>query len=471
MIKLDYIDSSRRGRLVCEESIFEMVRNHFSEANPTASFANKKLKMQGSRKRIPERDYAVHKNGSFDFGLYNEIRKYLIANNFNDVVMSESFKAQLKCGFPFYVFHNELLLTLRDYQEDCVSSCLKVGRGTILVGTGGGKSLIQASLLENWKRHRGSLNALLIVPGIGLVSQLLKDFEDYGVKFTYSGWTGDMPKQNTEVVIVNTELLCSQFAEFPELLDVDLVLGDECHKIKKSNQITKLINKIRTPNKFGFTGTLPLENIEKWKVLGTFGPVVYKKKADELREEDYLTDVRVLSLKINHPRQVKGYKKEIEDMVSNNDRHNVIKKMTNGMKKNVLILVNRIEHGLNLLETLDFDNRKVFFIHGEVPVEERARIIDIMENNDDVITIAMSSIFSTGINIKNLHYIIFAAGSKSFTRVVQSIGRGLRLHASKSLLYVFDIYDNYEFSIKHHDERLRYYEMEGIKNTEKEITL
>jgi superfamily II DNA or RNA helicase len=110
-------------------------------------------------------------------------------------------------------------------------------------------------------------------------------------------------------------------------------------------------------------------------------------------------------------------------------------------------------------------------VHGDVPVEERERIKEIMENNNDVVTIAMSSIFSTGINIKNLHYIIFAAGGKSFIRIVQSIGRGLRLHEEKLRLVIFDLYDNFKFSTEHVEERKKFYDEEQINWKETSITI
>jgi len=311
----------------------------------------------------------------------------------------------------------------------------------------------------------------LIVPGTALVSQLLQDFEDYQVSFTYSGWTGSMDKQDTEVVIVNTELLCSQFGNFKDLVNVDLVLRDECHGTRTENVVTKIINKIKTPNKFGFTGTLPKEKIDRWKIIGTFGEVIYEKNSKELRDEKYLTNVQVVMLKLNHPFTVRGYKRELEIIQSDEDRHLAIKKLVKKMNKNVLILVNRIEHGDHLSEILQYDERETFFVHGGVSVEERADIIQKMENQDNIICNAISAIFSTGINIKNLHYIVFAAGGKSFIRTVQSIGRGLRLHESKEKLVIFDIYDNFKFSMAHADERKKFYDEEQIPWREVTIDL
>ena len=141
------------------------------------------------------------------------------------------------------------------------------------------------------------------------------------------------------------------------------------------------------------------------------------------------------------------------------------------MDKNVLILVNRLEHGDHLWETLQFKNKETVFVHGGMRVEEREQIKQKMETNDNIVCIAMSSIFSTGINIKNLHYIIFASGGKSFIRIVQSIGRGLRLHESKEKLVIFDLYDNFKFSMQHVEERKSFYDEEQIPWKENEVNL
>jgi superfamily II DNA or RNA helicase len=471
MITFDYNKSYRKGKLICDESMLTFIRNHFSEKDPNASFAQMKLRLKGVNRNIPDRSYAIQSSGMFDFGLYNEILKFLMTESISDIHYTDEFKQEMHCGIKNFTVWDELAHKLRDYQTDCLWSCISVGRGTVVSATGSGKSLIQASLIENWKRLRGSVKCLIVVPGTGLVTQLLNDFKDYQVTFSYSGWTGNMERQDTEVVIVNTELLCSQFGNFKDLVDVDLVLRDECHGNRFSNEITKIISKIKTPNKFGFTGTLPKEKIHWWKIIGTFGPIIFEKNSKELRDEKFLSDVIIRILKLNHKYKVRGYKKELQIIQSDDDRHEVIRKLVSKMDKNVLILVNRLEHGDNLHSHLQFKNKQTYFVHGDVPVEERERIKEIMENNNDVVTIAMSSIFSTGINIKNLHYIIFAAGGKSFIRIVQSIGRGLRLHEEKLRLVIFDLYDNFKFSTEHVEERKKFYDEEQINWKETSITI
>lgn len=480
MILFDYNDKTRKGKLVCDNDILTFIRNHFSVINKSASFANKKLKMQGKKPTIPDRQYCIQLTGNFDFGIYNEIRKFLISESITEISFSDSFKKNLVVGFGSETPIDTLKYPLRDYQKETVGKCLKFGRGTVVLATGGGKSLVQAALLENIKTLKGSLRCLLIVPGTGLVHQLLKDFKEYEVSFTFSGWTGEMdtkgnktfPLQGTEVVIVNTENLCSQFGNYTSLVDVDYLLADECHKNKFGNEMSKIISKIKTPNKFGFTGTLPKDQMDIWKILGTFGPSIFEKNSKELRDEKYLVNTDVKIIKVIHPKIFKfGYKREVEYLENCHERNELIGNIANKLKKNVLILVNHLEYGRELRKYCDIHNKECYFISGEVPVGDRQKIIDFMECKDNIIVIAMSSIFSTGINVKNLHYVMFTFGGKSFIRVIQSIGRGLRLHESKDKLVIFDIYDNMKYSMAHSEERKIFYEEEQHTWTETEIKI
>jgi superfamily II DNA or RNA helicase len=305
------------------------------------------------------------------------------------------------------------------------------------------------------------------------VNQLQGDFEDYGVTFTYSGWTGGTEPQDTQVVICNSENLLSQFTNNPWILSVNLLITDECHKVASENQISKIINKIHTPNKFGFTGTLSDKPIDQWKTIGTFGSVIYEKKSKELRDEGYISDVEITALQLNHPKTIKfKYKDELEYLYKHEKRNQIIAKLADSISGNVLIMVNHLDHGDSLLSLMSSrSDKRVFFVKGEMEVEKRKEIIDMMEKNDNIICIAMASIFSTGINIKNLPNIIFAGLGKSFIRVVQSIGRGLRLHDNKSKLRIIDVSDNLKYSMSHALHRQEIYDQEQILWKIKEVSL
>ena len=137
--------------------------------------------------------------------------------------------------------------------------------------------------------------------------------------------------------------------------------------------------------------------------------------------------------------------------------------MCSKFNNNSLILVNHLAHGDALYDKLlECTDKQVFFVKGEVEVETRDEIKKIMETNNNVICIAMSSIFSTGINIKNIHMIMFASGGKSFIRTIQSIGRGLRLNENKNKLVIIDLADHLKYGERHSFKRKEIYGQEKI---------
>lgn len=253
------------------------------------------------------------------------------------------------------------------------------------------------------------------------------------------------------------------------------ILISNCHKITSGNKISKIVQKIKTHNKYGFTGTLPESQLDKWSIIGKLGPVVYEKSSYELRLEDHLTNVTVKILELNYTQRINyvtqnRYREELDFVYENADRNNFLTKLCSKLPNNILLLVNHIKHGEALLEYLEkVEDKQVYFIRGEVAVEERERIKQIMEKHDNVVCIAISAIFSTGINIKNLHNIIFAAGGKSFIRTVQSIGRGLRKHETKDKLVIMDVCDNLPYGKRHCEKRKTIYDKEKIMYKEVQV--
>ena len=159
-----------------------------------------------------------------------------------------------------------------------------------------------------------------------------------------------------------------------------------------------------------------------------------------------------------------AYEEELEFLQNNKFRNSIISKLVNKVDKNILIMIDRIAHGEILLKVLTETTKKqVFFIQGSVEVEDREKVIQLMESNDDIVCIAISNIFSTGINIKNLHYIIFASIGKAKIKIIQSIGRSLRLNANKLMAYIFDIADILRYGNSHYNDRIELYKNEKIE--------
>ena len=476
MILIDF--DAKKGKAILSGDFFQEIREYFSAENEAAKFNRSFF--------VPKRIYCIAQNGYFDIGLVQEIINFL--DNKGRTYKIEYTDAALKELNPKLEksLIKRLNLDLRDYQEDAVNKCLKVGRGVVLLGTGAGKTLTIATLIDNFYLYSKNLNnfkALIIVPDLGLVNQTYNDFSEYNVSFSVTRWTGKLqPDLDANVIIANIDIIRNKFDENLWIKSVDVLILDEAHKFNKGNKCSKVLEKIKTPNKFGFTGTLPADNIDKWNVIGKIGPVLIEKSSYELREEKFLTNVSIKIFNLEYktkPIKVKNsvdttenYRNELQFLSFNSFRNKVIEKTCSNFNNNTLVLINNIDHGQHLFDLLSsaLPHKQVYFIRGEVDVEERDRVKKIMENNNNVICIAISAIFSTGVNIKNLHMIIFAAGGKSFIRTVQSIGRGLRLSDNKDKLVIIDIADKLDYGSEHSSKRKEIYNNEKIEFNEYLIT-
>ena len=474
MLTFDYNTSNRKIQLrTDDQDLFDQIREHFSVENEGARFARYRGRFAARRK------YAITGGGACEVGLYWEIRQYLIKEQVTvDIKIADKLQKVLKVGKDIDLF-KEFAFDLREYQEDVIKKALKLGRGTCVLGTGAGKTFTTAALIENYFRNspdKDTFKCVVLVPDLGLVTQTYDEFLNCGITFKLTKWTGKTkPDLTANVIICNIGIVQSRFEENDWLKHVDLFIVDECHKIKASNKISKIVSRVRTPNKYGFTGTLPENNLDKWSIIGKLGPVIYEKSSYELRMEDYLANVHVKILNLQYIRGPRynsddAYREELDFIYESDFRNKFLAKLCGKLDNNTLILVNHIKHGELLKVYLDtLTTKQVYFIRGEVEVEEREKIKKIMETDTNVVCIAISAIFSTGINIKNLHNIIFASGGKSFVRTVQSIGRGLRKHLSKNKLIIFDVCDRLRYGIRHCEKRKEIYDIEKIKYTETNI--
>ena len=482
MIELDYNKSTNKLLIRCDDSFtFDSLREHFSTENKNASFMQRRFKARGVK--IPTRKYVITPTGTCDIGLYWEIRKYFIEKQIIlNVTFCENLTKALHIGSENEAY-TKFNLELRDYQEDVLKKALKLGWGTCILGTGAGKTLTTAALIENYYRNsnnKDTFKCIMLVPDLTLVSQTYQEFIDCGISYSLTMWTGSIkPDLSANVIICNIGILQSRFSESEWVKYIDLLVIDECHKIKSDNKISKIVSKIKTRHRYGFTGTLPDNNEDKWFLIGKLGPVLYEKTSAELRNESFLTNVEVKILNIDHgnvqiPQLTdSNYRNELDFIYESTKRNDLLAKLCERLANNTLILVNHIKHGeiLHELLTKTCKTKQVYFIRGEIEVKEREDIKKIMESDDNVVCIAISAIFSTGVNIKNLHNIVFAAGGKSFIRTVQSIGRGLRLHANKTRLIIIDMCDLLHYSKKHCEKRMEIYSKEKIAYSEKIIKI
>jgi superfamily II DNA or RNA helicase len=468
-VTIDYDSSRKKGIIVSD--YLPNIREHFSVEDKQQVF--KRRYAIGYRPQT--RQYAITPQGRFEPRLIFSILEFLQSQ---DIQFETVLTSKFAQAFTIPSLREELVklnLDPRDYQEESILAALKFKSGVIVLPTSAGKTLVIALLIKSIQAQHDS-KALILVPDIQLVAQTYSDFLEYGIaEEEITKWTGSTePDKNAKIVISNAQILLSEKQDLSLLKDIKLLVIDEVHKIRYGNKINKVVDQIPAHFRYGLTGTLPDNKIDQWNIFGKIGKVIYHKQSIDLRDQNYISQVHVAALKLNYSsvpqftipsmhNPTAGYEEEITWLQTNKFRNDIITKLVNKQDKNTLIMVDRIAHGEELLRVLQENtNKAVHFVHGAVEIEEREMIRRLMEEQDNVACIAISKIFSTGINIKNLHNIIFAAIGKARIKIIQSIGRSLRKHASKKRATIFDIWDNLRYGNKHVTERLALYDREQI---------
>ncbi len=360
----------------------------------------------------------------------------------------------------------------RDYQINAVYDALKYNRKLLISPTGSGKSLMIYSVVRYFVSNNKKI--LLMVPTTSLVEQMYKDFQDYGwdaEQYCHKIYSGKEKTTNKEVIITTWQSIYKLDKKYFD--DFDVVIGDEAHLFKSKSLVGIMTKLHNSKYRFGFTGTLDGTQTHKWVLEGLFGPSYKVTQTKELIEKGHLSKLQIKVLLLKHdPHKLESYEDEIQYLISNDKRNNFIKNLSIDLKGNTLILFSRVEaHGQPLYELINNGvdkKRKVFFVYGGVDAEDREKIREITENENDAIIVASYGTFSTGINIKNLHNVIFASPSKSRVRNLQSIGRVLRKGDNKTKAVLYDIADDItyksrkNFTLNHLIERIKVYNEENF---------
>lgn len=348
----------------------------------------------------------------------------------------------------------------RDYQLDAAFAALNGKRGILECCTSSGKSLMIYLIMRNLLMERGFKKMLLIVPSIMLVTQMYKDFEDYGWsdldKWCELQDKDHVPTFEKTILITTWQSLMKQDATFFE--DQQVVITDECHQAK-ANVLTNILKfSFNAEFKLGTTGTLPPDACEMYGVKSVLGSTLYKITSEELISRGFLTDIIVANIFLQYPidfikeNQERTYPEEVRLVEEYEDRMRILDVIVNKFPENhnMLVLCNHVEHLEATIEYLKehCGNRKVVKITGSVKAAEREFIRISAEETDGLIIVATYGTMSTGVNIKKIHEIILFANSKSKIRVLQSLGRGLRKHPEKSKVVIFDIVDDMRYKSK-----------------------
>ena len=358
----------------------------------------------------------------------------------------------------------------RDYQYKAVYEAIKYNRKLLLSPTGSGKSLMIYAIVRYYAATAKKI--LIVVPTTSLVEQMVNDFISYGWNandFVHKIYSGK-DKNTDKNIIIST---WQSIYKFPKRYfdDIDCVIGDEAH-LFKSKSLTGIMTKLHNAKyRFGFTGTLDGSKTHKWVLEGLFGSYEQVTKTEELIKSGYLSKFRIKILLCKHaPQYFDSYHDEMEYLVEHKGRNNLIKNLVKDIEGNTLVLFNYIEkHGTPLYDLINNnvdDARKVFFVHGGTEVEDREEVRKITETESNAVIVASYGTFSTGINIKRLHNIIFASPSKSRIRNLQSIGRVLRKGEGKDMATLYDIADDIggqNYTLKHLNERVNIYNDENFR--------
>jgi superfamily II DNA or RNA helicase len=351
----------------------------------------------------------------------------------------------------------------RPYQIKGFNSALEKGRAIIVMPTGSGKSFVIYLLSEYFKQQKKKI--LIIVPLISLVDQMSKDIKEYSSDsfktFNIKGGIDpvDYKSLENDAVISTWQSIYKQpktwFNQF------DCIIGDEAHLFKSKSLTTILEKSTQIKYRFGFTGTLDGSKTNEMVLNGLFGQTKNIVTTSELISDNVLSKLKINILQLNYSERIKKmqYLDEIEYVISHKKRNDFIAQLALTLKGNTLVLFSYVEkHGVPLFELIKEKNinpnKPIYYVSGKVKSEERELIRTSSNNDTNAVIVANYSVFSTGINIVNLHNIILAAPTKSQIRVLQSIGRCLRKSYQDANIY--DIVDNLNktcYSIKHANER------------------
>jgi superfamily II DNA or RNA helicase len=373
-----------------------------------------------------------------------------------------------------YISNLKLKLIPRDYQTDAFVHCIRNHRGLIVSPTASGKSFIIYLLAEYYQKK-----TLLIVPTISLVHQMRSDFIEYGMHEDdiHIIMSGEEKTTDRSVVISTWQSIYKMRKDY--FADFDVVIGDECHQFKAKSLTSIMTKLVNCKYRFGFTGTLDGTETNKLVLEGLFGKAKQFVKTKELIDSDHLSAFKIKCLVLKHTDEEKklaskmNYQNEMDYIVGHNRRNKFIQNLTISLNGNTLLLFQYVDkHGKILYDMISKkvqEGRKVFFVYGGTDADTRENIRSITENETNAIIIASYGTFSTGINIRNLHNIIFASPSKSRIRNLQSIGRGLRKGEAKDKAVLFDISDDLRhkskvnYTLNHFAERVKIYNSEEFE--------
>lgn len=517
MFRISYDSSVNRLRIISNSfDDLEAIKAAFSAPNPASFF----VAQYGYN--VADTVYMINKFGYFQAGLFFDIVAHIkkIYGSLSCIALSKNclafisdtltplkdfFKSEDGANFTLLNIsddtkRNSELIKLgkpefkfRGYQENALMALFKktYGRGIIEIPTSGGKSFIISNFIYNIHAQiNKGYRFLILVPNKQLVSQFFGDLKDYGLdnKLDITQFTAGLQKKNAfnpkaQVIIANRQYIHTNKDKLPK---IDVLIVDEVHQASATSSAS-FIENLNCNIKIGCSGTLPRNNLDRWKLIGAFSKIAYTEAITDLQTQGFISKLKISLIKVTdtvvendrmllfHKNSLVKYNQNSEICdIKFDDAYNAeleyigkhykelyspILETLSNLDGNTLILFDRIDFGKNMYSlALDkIQQKNNYYIDGEVDVKLREEIranVEIITNGN---IFAQTATFSTGINIKNLTNIVFFFSGKSFSRIIQSIGRTLRLHKDKDFARVFDISFNFKYSTKHLQERLQIY--------------
>ena len=468
-------------RFACEKSVAQELADYFTFFVPGYQFMPSfRNRLWDGKIRLADlRTYTIY------HGLVPYIEKFCEERDYKleidaAVNNTESFSALEANEFLEQLQLDKSIIAegVREYQYKSFLFAVRNKRMLLLSPTGSGKSLIQYLILR-YLQHVDYKKGLLIVPTTSLVEQMYSDFKSYGYDadtYCHRQYSGKEKHTDKFLTITTWQSIYKNPAEYFE--QFDFVLGDEAHQFKAKSLTTIMTGLKNAKYRIGCTGTIDGTQTHKLVLEGLFGPVYQSTTTAKLIENKQLADFRIKCLVLKYPEEVcklsRGwdYQSEIDYIVKSTARNEFIRNLVLSLEGNSLVLFNLVEkHGKHLHKMIEekAGNRHVFFVYGGTDVDVREQVRAITEKQNDAIIVASYGTFSTGINIRNLHNVVFASPSKSRVRNLQSIGRGLRIGNNKTEAVLYDIADDFRigkhvnYTLTHLQDRVRIYDEEKFK--------
>ena len=352
-------------------------------------------------------------------------------------------------------------IRLRDYLVEVINNFLKNPKSLQEVATGAGKTIITATLSKLTETNGRSL---VIVPNKSLVTQTEDDYINCGLDVgVYFGDRKELGKTHTICTWQSLNILDKRhkygddvlsLAEFLE--GVSTVIVDEVHQAKAEvlkNLLTR--NLKNAPIRWGLTGTIPKEKFEFEAIHAAIGPVIGQISAKELQDKGVLSECHVNIVQLIDTPVHKNYQEELKYLVTNDNRIQYLGKLINKIKDsgNTLILVDRISAGEKLTKLIDGSS----FVKGDVKLKDRKEAYDEINEGTNHVVIATYGVAAVGINIPRIFNLVLIEPGKSFVRVIQSIGRGVRKAKDKDFVQIWDLTSTCKFAKRHLTQRKKFY--------------